>query len=133
MDTAKARTAYFSQKNGAKARGIEWQFTFETWVEWWGDDLDERGALRHNLQMQRVADSGPYHPDNVRKGTPQKNADTRERMRVGKESRKARAAVLAAEAAKPAIGIAWEVDELTEDHKELLRLGYSRAGAAYGL
>lgn len=58
-------------------RGIAWEFTFETWLAWWGDDLDRRGNLRGELSMQRFADAGPYSPDNTRKGTPLDNGRTR--------------------------------------------------------
>lgn len=101
MNLAKIRQAYHSQKSHAAFRGIEWQFTYETWLVWWGDDLARRGVHSLDLQMQRIADSGPYHPDNVRKGTPQTNSDTKMRMEIARESKTARAAILAAEMAAP--------------------------------
>jgi hypothetical protein len=80
MDIAKAKQAYRNQKYGAKRRGIEWQLTFEQWLEFWGDDLPERGRGRHNLSMQRPCDSGPYALGNIRKGTPKDNGRTRAAM-----------------------------------------------------
>ena len=129
----KYRQAYEQQKYNAKQRGIEWQFTYGTWLEWWGDDLSRRGRGVDNLQMQRVADAGPYHPDNVRKGTPQQNQDTRARMYHHKESRSARDAILAAEMGKPAISKDYFVDELSDDQKELLRLTHKSRYSIYGV
>jgi hypothetical protein len=60
---------YHSQHNTAKCRGIEWQFTFETWLAWWGDDIVNRGKQKGQLVMARIGDVGPYHPDNVCKKT----------------------------------------------------------------
>jgi hypothetical protein len=56
-----------SQRNGAAARGIDWQFTYDEWVAWWGDDIKYRGNTKNNLVMARYGDTGPYHPDNVYK------------------------------------------------------------------
>lgn len=60
---------YGEQKRTATYRGIEWQFTYDTWIEWWGDDITKRGCKRGCLVMARNGDIGPYHPDNVRKIT----------------------------------------------------------------
>jgi hypothetical protein len=54
-------------------RGIEWQFTYESWVAWWGDDIDRRGPNSGQLVMSRHGDTGPYHPDNVSKKTCNEN------------------------------------------------------------
>lgn len=131
----KYRQAYHSQKSHAEDRGIEWQFTYATWLAWWGDDLPRRGTGRDNLQMQRIADSGPYHPDNVRKGVPQQNADTYSRMYQHKASRAARAAILNAEMEKPAAAKGYFVDELTDLQKELIemRLPHKSRYAVYGV
>lgn len=76
MNDAQIKRRYASQKANAKRRGIDWQFTLETWVAFWGDDLDRRGSGHDRLCMQRFGDSGPYHPDNVRKGYAMQNAKT---------------------------------------------------------
>lgn len=67
------REAYWTQKHHAKDRGIDWQFTYETWLEWWGDDIVNRGPRKGQLVMARHKDQGPYHPDNVRKATTEEN------------------------------------------------------------
>jgi len=54
-----------TQKQNAKQRGIEFQFTYEEWIKWWGSDIDKRGRGKDNLVMARKGDTGPYHPDNV--------------------------------------------------------------------
>ena len=76
MDLKRIRNAYSFQKSNAKARGIEWTFTFETWLAWWGDDIQRRGQGHDKLQMQRIGDAGAYEPGNVRKGYPRDNAKT---------------------------------------------------------
>lgn len=62
-----------TQKQHAKRRGIEWQFTVDTWIAWWGDDITKRGSRKGQLVMARYNDEGPYHPDNCRKITTEKN------------------------------------------------------------
>ena len=59
--------AYENQKRAAKLRGIEWTFTFDTWLKWWKDTgkLDFRGRSRGSYMMCRYNDAGPYSADNV--------------------------------------------------------------------
>lgn len=61
------------QKNRARRRGIDWYFSFEQWLEWWGDDIKNRGDSKGQLCMARKGDTGPYHPDNVYKATNKQN------------------------------------------------------------
>ena len=76
--------AYHTQKSGAKRRGIEWQFdSLEQWIAWWGDDIDNRGKTAGKFQMCRHGDQGPYHPDNVRKGTIEENLSERKGRKQG--------------------------------------------------
>ena len=67
------KNKYHTQRLGAKQRGIDWQFTYETWVEWWGEDIVNRGHYSGQLVMARFNDEGPYHPDNVKKITCNEN------------------------------------------------------------
>lgn len=60
---------YDNQRRSAKYRGIEWNFTYDTWITWWGDDIQKRGISKDQLVMARNNDTGPYHPDNVKKIT----------------------------------------------------------------
>lgn len=75
----RARKAYSGQQSVAKRRDIDWQFTFETWLQWWLDSghWHERGRKRGKYVMARIGDVGPYaannvfaclHDDNVRQG-----------------------------------------------------------------
>jgi hypothetical protein len=64
---------YYTQKSGAKCRDIEWHFTFESWMEWWGEDFANRGNKSGQLVMARNGDVGPYHPNNVCKKTCNEN------------------------------------------------------------
>jgi hypothetical protein len=59
--------AYGSQKRSALRRGIGWDFTYDTWLEWWGEDITKRGRGSNDLCMARTGDTGPYAPWNVRK------------------------------------------------------------------
>ena len=65
---------YYEQTKKVESRNIEWQFTFETWLDWWGDDLHLRGNRKDDLCMCRYQDSGPYHPDNCYKDTMANNS-----------------------------------------------------------
>ena len=74
---------YGAQRAGAKKRGIEWHFTFDSWLSWWGTDIVNRGPYRGQLVMARYGDTGPYHPSNVRKATVEENI---REARLGKVS-----------------------------------------------
>lgn len=61
---------YEAQRQKAKARGIPWHFTPETWQGWWfkhhGPDwLKKRGRNGGQYVMARKGDTGPYSPENV--------------------------------------------------------------------
>jgi hypothetical protein len=67
------RGKYTDQRQAAKQRGIPWKFTFESWLEWWGEDLSRRGTRRDDLCMARIGDVGPYSPENCVKLTNYEN------------------------------------------------------------
>jgi len=79
---------YHEQKNRSIRRGIEWHFTYESWIEWWGDDIELRGTSKDSLVMARTGDVGPYHPDNVRKATVSENSNERNSRYMHKVSTK---------------------------------------------
>ena len=66
-------TAYAVHKSHANARGIEFTFTRDEWVTWWGEDYDKRGPNIDDLCMCRNGDTGAYSPDNVYKATRRQN------------------------------------------------------------
>jgi hypothetical protein len=103
LDIKAARSRFHSQRTGAKKRGIGWEFTFQQWLDWWGEDLDRRGVGLNCLQMQRLADTGPYRPDNVRKGTPKQNGRTRSAMYRKREGERIAAERFAAEMEAPCV------------------------------
>lgn len=71
MDQKKAVMAFRNHKYAARRRGIDFQFNFDEWCQWWrsnlGDDwLLRRGRKQTQFVMARKGDKGPYHPSNVK-------------------------------------------------------------------
>jgi hypothetical protein len=62
-----------AQKQNARRRGISFEFTYDTWIDWWGLDIEQRGKGAEKLVMARKEDQGSYHPDNVYKDTGSNN------------------------------------------------------------
>ena|SRR5258705_13812998 len=65
------KRAYQFQKNVALQRGISWEFTYETWLAWWLDQLGlewqlMRGRKAGQYCMARYGDAGAYNEQNVR-------------------------------------------------------------------
>ena len=73
---------FYNQRRNALQRGIEWQFTFEEWLDWWGDEIEKRGRRKGQLVMARFNDEGPYHPSNVRKAMCSENCSEAVKGRV---------------------------------------------------
>ncbi len=86
MDRAEARDKYNRHKNSAKQRGIEFDLSFDEWLEIWGDRLSQRGKAAHQFQMCRTRDEGAYRSGNVRIATAAENhseaGDTRRRRNL---------------------------------------------------
>ena len=74
---------YCKQRYSAGKRGIDWQFTYDEWVSWWGTDITKRGRGKGKLVMARTKDQGPYHPSNVRKETYENNIIERNILHTG--------------------------------------------------
>ncbi len=132
MDRADAFQKFCTQRNHARHRGIEWRFSFEQWLEWWGDDLDRRGVGHDELQMQRIADAGAYEPGNVRKGYPKDNAKTRCNVQLrerGVEKKEQWQRDLAAVPVSDARERYF--DEMSEDEQELDRMFRCKVRAFY--
>lgn len=64
----KARRQFQQQRQGARKRGIAWEFSFEAWWALWRSSgkYGLRGIGAKKYVMARTADQGPYAPDNVR-------------------------------------------------------------------
>ena len=76
---------YHSQRSDAKRRGIDWQFeSMQQWLDWWGDDIVNRGPLLGQLVMARFNDQGPYNQTNVYKATCSENHATKNRLTKSK-------------------------------------------------
>ena len=59
------RQAFNNQRCNAKKRGISFEFEYQEWIDWWGDEINSRGCRAGQYVMARISDSGPYHPCNV--------------------------------------------------------------------
>jgi len=81
---------YLDHKYNANKRGIDFHFTYEEWIQWWGDDILKRGHCKGNLVMSRYGDVGPYHPDNVFKNTQEQNISDGHKGKTLSEETKAK-------------------------------------------
>jgi len=63
-----AKGKYIRHRTNAIRRGIDWQFTFETWWQVWQESgkWEERGVGAGKYCMARYDDYGPYSPENVK-------------------------------------------------------------------
>lgn len=66
-DIQKAKSKYHAAKDCAEFRNIPWNFTFDTWYQWWQDTghWHERGSRKNQYVMSRHNDVGPYSVENV--------------------------------------------------------------------
>lgn len=71
-----AAQRYRYQHVSATSRGIEWLFTFPTWLAVWekSGKWDQRGMGSDKYCMARFGDVGPYSPQNVEIITCSKNS-----------------------------------------------------------
>ena len=65
---SRLRRRYTLHRWHAIHRGIDWLFTFRSWMDFWivSGVLDQRGRGKDDYVMARFLDLGPYSPDNVR-------------------------------------------------------------------
>ena len=61
------RHKFHCQRGSAKLRGIEWDLTYDKWLEIWvtSGHLNERGCGIGMYCMSRFGDQGPYSESNV--------------------------------------------------------------------
>lgn len=64
---------YEQRYQAINKRNIEWDLTFEQWLNWWGEDIIDRGSGKGKLNMCRFNDTGPYSLENIYKGTHEDN------------------------------------------------------------
>lgn len=63
-----AKAKWFAHRQNAKRRGIEFNFSFDQWLQFWLDSghWHQRGIKSaDNYVMSRLGDTGPYSADNV--------------------------------------------------------------------
>lgn len=124
LDRKEAFKRYEFQRAKALVRGIEWKFTFDSWLEWWGDDLDRRGRGTFDLCMMRPGDVGPYSPENTRKGTVLQNGKSRGVNIRTKRSLAAYRALQDEIESTPAVA----QDDLPDEHEEDARWLHENVG-----
>jgi hypothetical protein len=75
-DTKQLKQDFAVQRwHATKTRNIDWELTFDEWLDIWGTDIDQRGRGIGKLNMCRYGDKGPYAVGNVYIGTHEHNAD----------------------------------------------------------
>ena len=67
QEHSKLRHKFHCQRNSAFDRGIEWELTFDEWLDIWQSSghLEERGRGVGKYCMSRFGDIGPYSANNV--------------------------------------------------------------------
>lgn len=80
-----AKHKYYNHKSRANRRNIEFNMTFEEWINWWGDDFEKRGVTNGCLQMCRYNDEGPYELGNIYKATREQNLKDAYKTESGNE------------------------------------------------
>jgi len=66
----RAGALFSTQKNHARSRLIEFNITFEEWIQWWKDNIGDdwiykRGRGAGKFHMARKNDEGPYELSNI--------------------------------------------------------------------
>lgn len=82
-----AKSRYYIQKGGAKARGIPFLLTFEEWYQWFLDHGVDRNVPQPNSgnswAMCRFGDQGAYELGNIYLSTQSQNVvDAQARLRA---------------------------------------------------
>lgn len=67
MDIKGLNKAFKMQRNSAKYRGLEWDLTFDEWLNIWisSSNINNRGIGKGKYVMARIGDSGGYKIGNV--------------------------------------------------------------------
>jgi len=68
------RYAWLGQRHTSSQRNIDFNLTFEQFVEFWGVDFSKRGRKMVQMCMARYEDKGAYEMGNIYKTT---NADNK--------------------------------------------------------
>lgn len=80
------KTAFLSQKNAARSRGIEWRLRFGEWYAVWmaSGKWEQRGRKTGQYVMSRIRDDGPYELGNVHIQTCNENGKEATAKWIGK-------------------------------------------------
>jgi len=89
----KIGTAFQQQIRDSRVRNIEFKFTYEEWINWWGVDILKKGRKSGQLVMARYKDQGCYEPTNCYKSTCNANVSLKHKGETHYWSPKAREAM----------------------------------------
>ena len=67
------RKNWLDQRATSKARGVDFNLTFEEYCEFWGNDFHRKGRGKKDLCMGRYDDAGAYEVGNIYKCTNAEN------------------------------------------------------------
>jgi hypothetical protein len=87
MDRSPLHKAFAAHRQGAKQRGIAFDFTFESWLAAWNASgkLPLRGVKKGGYVMARHGDQGAYEPSNVTIKTQRENLQEARSILAAKE------------------------------------------------
>ena len=67
IGTLESRKTYSRIKYDVKqAKGV-WQFTYESWLAFWGTDINPNGRPKNKMKWCRYSQHGVYSPENCYK------------------------------------------------------------------
>lgn len=80
----KPKRAYDDHKRHAEGRGIPWQFSYESWLEFWleSNKWYLRGKRKGNYQICRYGDIGPYNTKNCYIDSVEQNQEDRSNISI---------------------------------------------------
>jgi hypothetical protein len=92
--------AFYLQRDRARSRGIEFNFTYEEWCRWWRANLGPdwfslRGCGKDKYVMARNGDKGPYAAWNVKCITLSENSREQSKQRYSPTTKLTKEQVIA--------------------------------------
>ena len=90
-ELTKLKYAYTAQKTKYQKRGVSFNISFDSWLNWWIDTgrLDQRGRGQNDFVMARIDPKKGYDIDNIVCRTKKENGEVSEKVittRTGKNN-----------------------------------------------